>query len=316
MDRLAAMEAFVRVVERGGFTAAAEDLRLSRAMVSKHVQDLEEHLGARLLNRTTRKVSLTEAGRVYYERSTQLLADLAETEGAVGELQAKPRGRLRVNAPVSFGALHLGAAVADYMAAHPEVTVELTLNDRVVDLVEEGYDLAVRIARLADSSLIARRLAPCRMVVCASPDYLERTGRPRTPEDLPGHNCLGYSYGQARDEWRFDGPDGPAAVRVRGGFQANNGDVLRAAALRGAGLVLLPSFIVGTDLVSGGLVPVLPGYRVPELAIHAVYPPGRHLSAKVRSFVDFLVPRYGERPAWDAWMSGPEGDRGVSTPAR
>jgi DNA-binding transcriptional LysR family regulator len=313
MDRLAAMAAFVRVVERGGFTAAAEELRLSRAMVSKHVQDLEEHLGARLLNRTTRRVSLTEVGRVYYERCTQILADIAETEGAVGALQARPRGRLRVNAPVSFGALHLASAVADYMAAQPEVTVELTLNDRIVDLVDEGYDLAVRIAQLADSSLIARRLAPSRMVVCASPAYLERRGRPHHPGDLADHDCLDYRY-QAREEWQFEGPEGPTAVRVRGRLEANNGDVLRIAACCGAGIVLQPSFIVGADLAAGRLVPVLPGYRVPELAISAVYPHSRHLSAKVRSFVDFLVPRFGERPAWDAWMSGPEGN-GAGTPA-
>ncbi len=304
MDRLAAMEAFVRVVERSGFTAAAEDLRLSRAMVSKHVQDLEAHLGARLLNRTTRKISLTEVGRVYHERCTQVLAEIAETEAAVGELQAEPRGRLRVNAPVSFGALHLAAPIADYMAACPEVVVELTLNDRVVDLVEEGYDLAIRIARLADSSLIARRLAACRMVVCASPEYLKRHGQPHHPDDLARHNCLGYRYGQGRDEWRFEAATGAASVHVRGSLQANNGDVLRVAALRGAGVVLLPSFIVGPDLAAGRLAPVLAGYRVPELAIHAVYPHSRHLSAKVRSFVDFLLPRFGERPAWDAWMAG------------
>ncbi|MDR3534185.1 MAG: LysR family transcriptional regulator [Rhodopila sp.] len=310
MDRLAAMAAFVQVVERGGFTAAAEELRLSRAMVSKHVQDLEEHLGARLLNRTTRKVSLTEIGRVYHERCAEILAEIAETEGAVGDLQARPRGRLRINAPVSFGALHLAALIADYMEAQPEVTIALTLNDRVVDLVEEGYDLAIRIARLPDSSLIARRLAPCRLVVCASPGYLGAHGRPRHPRDLTGHNCLGYSYGQARGEWRFEGPDGAVAVRVRGSLEANNGDVLRAVALRGRGLVLVPSFIVGEDLMAGRLIPVLPEYRVPELTIHAVYPHARHLSAKVRSFVDFLVPCFGERPAWDAWMSTPAGDGG------
>ena len=184
----------------------------------------------------------------------------------MGELQTRPRGRLRVNAPVSFGALHLAVAVADYMAAQPEVTVELTLNDRIVDLIEEGYDLAVRIARLADSSLIARRLAPCRMVVRASPAYLERQGRPQRPDDLASHDCLGYSYGQARDEWRFDGPEGAASVRVRGTLQANNGDVLRTAALHGVGVVLLPSSIVGADLGAGRLVSLLPGYRVPELA--------------------------------------------------
>jgi DNA-binding transcriptional LysR family regulator len=308
VDRLAAMEAFTRVVERGGFTAAAAELRLSRAMVSKHVQDLEEHLGARLLNRTTRKVSLTEAGRVYYERGTQLLADLAETEAAVGELHTKPRGRLRVNAPVSFGTLPLAAAVAEYMAAEPAVTVELTLNDRIVDLVEEGYDLAVRIARLADSSLIARRLGPCRIVACASPGYLDRHNRPKHPDELAGHNCLGYTYGQAQEEWHFDGPTGPARVRIRGTLQANNGEVLRAAALHDAGIVLLPSFIVGADLAAGRLVPILADYHVPEIGIHAVYPHSRHLSAKVRSFVDFLVPRFGERPAWDDWMVEPKGD--------
>src|SRR6516162_460735 len=223
MDRLTAMEVFVRVVEKGGFTAAAAHLRLSRAMVSKHVQDLEAHLGARLLNRTTRKLSLTEAGRVYYDRSTQLLAELAETEEAVGELQAKPRGRLRVNAPVSFGSLHLAAAIADYMATYPDVAVELTLNDRIVDLVEEGYDLAVRVARLADSSLIARRLAPCRFVVCASPGYLKRHGRPEHPADLAQHNYLCYSYSAGGDEWRFDGPDGSIAIQLKEMLQTNNG---------------------------------------------------------------------------------------------
>lgn len=303
MDRLAATEAFVRVVERGGFTAAAADLPLSRAMVSKHVQDLEEHLGVRLLNRTTRKISLTEPGRIYYERSVRLLADLAETEQALGALQARPRGRLRVNAPVSFGSLHLARALADYMAAFPEVSVELTLNDRIVDLVEEGYDLALRITRLADSSLIARRLAPCREVLCASPAYLERSGWPERPEDLTRHNCLGYAYSPFRDGWRFEGPHGPVSVTVRGTMQTNNGDVLCIAAVRGTGIVLLPSFIAGPDLQAGRLVPILPGYRVPDSGIYAVYPHNRHLSAKVRSFVDFLVPRYGGRPAWDGWMS-------------
>jgi DNA-binding transcriptional LysR family regulator len=302
MDRLTAMAAFVRVVEKGGFTAAAEDLRLSRAMVSKHVQDLETHLGARLLNRTTRKLSLTEAGRVYYDRSTELLAELAETEEAVGELQAKPRGRLRANAPVSFGSLHLAAAIAGYMAAYPDVAVELILNDRIVDLVEEGYDVAVRIARLADSSLIARRLAPCRLVVCASPGYLKRRGRPERPTDLGQHNCLGYSYSAAGDEWRFDGPDGSTSVQLKGTLQANNGDALCAAAVAGGGIAILPTFITGSDIISGRLIPILTQYQIPEAAIYAVYPPGRHLSPKVRSFVDFLVPRFGDHPSWDAWM--------------
>lgn len=302
MDRLVAMETFVQVAERGGFTPAAEVLGLSRAMVSKHVQDLEEHLGARLFNRTTRRVSLTEAGRIYLERTTQLLAELAETEEAVGALHTTPRGLLRINAPMSFGALHLGGAVADFMEQHQEVTIELTLNDRVVDLVEEGYDLAVRIATLNDSSLIARRLAPSRMVVCASPGYLARYGRPVVPGDLTAHNCLEYSYGPNRGEWRFETPDGTEIVRVSGRIRANNGDALRAAALCGAGVVLMPSFICGGDLAEGRLVPLLCDRRVPDAAIYAVYPPGRHLSAKVRSFIDFLVPRFGEHPSWDAWL--------------
>jgi DNA-binding transcriptional LysR family regulator len=181
MNRLDAIEAFVCVVERGGFTAAAQSLRKSRAMVSKHVQELEDRVGARLLHRTTRRVGLTEIGRVYYERCVQVLADLAEAEAAVGELQAEPRGTLRLNGPMSFGTLHLAAAVADFSALHPNLTVEMALNDRIVDLVEEGYDIAVRIGRLADSTLIARRLAPCRMAVCAAPDYLARRGRTAEP---------------------------------------------------------------------------------------------------------------------------------------
>lgn len=302
MDRLTAMEAFVRVVDRGGFTAAADDLRLSRAMVSRHVQELEHHLGARLLNRTTRKVSLTEAGQVYYERSTQLLADLAATEGAVGELQVRPRGQLRINAPVVFGAMHLVSAVADYMAAFPEVFIELTLNDRVVDVVEEGYDLAIRIGRLSDSSLIARRLAPCRIVICAAPDYLARRGTPHIPADLAGHDCVRYMHGEGGDIWHFGGPAGSVAVRVHGQMRTNNGDAMRIVALRGRAVVALPSFIVSAELSSGALVPVLTDWRIAEMAVHAVYPPSRNPTAKLRSFIDFLVPRFGDPPSWDAWM--------------
>ncbi len=314
MDRLAAMEAFVRVVERGGFTAAAQELRQSRAMVSRHIQDLERHLGARLLNRTTRKVSVTEAGQVYYERSAHLLAELTATEGAVGELHAGPRGQLRVNAPVVFGVLHIAAAVADYMAAYPEVSIELTLNDRVVDLVEEGYDMAIRIGRLGDSSLIARRLAPCRIVICASPGYLARHGTPLTPADLARHDCVRYMYGEGGEIWHFLGPAGPVTVRVHGRLRTNNGEAMRIAAVSGAAVVALPSFIVSSELASGALVPVLAEFRVEEMAVHAVYPPGRNPSAKLRSFIDFLVPRFGERPSWDAWAAAPSVDAVAAAP--
>jgi DNA-binding transcriptional LysR family regulator len=303
MDRLTAMEAFVRVVERGGFSAAADDMRLSRAMVSRHVQDLEKHLGARLLNRTTRKIGLTEAGQVYYERSTHLLADLAAAEGAVNELHARPRGMLRVNAPVVFGALHLAPAVADYMAAFPEVSVERTLHDRVVDLVEEAYDLAIRIGRLGDSSLIARRLAPCRIVVCAAPEYLARRGTPLVPADLSRHDCVRYMYGEGGEIWHFEQAEQKVAIRVRGQLRTNHGEAMRVAVVRGRAIAALPSFIISAELAAGTLVPLLQDWRVDEMAVHAVYPPGRNPSAKLRSFIDFLVPRFGERPSWDAWMS-------------
>ena len=303
MDRFVAMKAFVRVAERGGFTAAAQDLRISRAMVSRHVQDLEHHLGARLLHRTTRKVHLTEAGQVYYERSTTLLAELAAAEGEVNELQTRPRGTLRVNGPVVFGAMHLAAAVTDYMVAFPDVSIELTLNDRVVDLVEEGFDTALRIGRLGDSSLMARRLAPVRIVVVAAPAYLARHGVPRTPADLAQHHCARYMYGEGGDIWHMIGPDGPVSVRVSGQLRTNNGDAMRIAALHGTAIAALPSFIVSAELSSGALVPLLPGWGVEEMALQAVYPAGRNPSAKLRSFIDFLVPRFGEHPAWDHWRA-------------
>lgn len=303
MDRFLALETFVRVVDRGGFSAAAQDLRISRAMVSRHVQELEARLGARLLHRTTRRVSLTEAGQVYYDRSAHLLADLASADSEVGELHTRPRGLLRINGPVVFGAMHLSAAVADYMAAFPEVKIELTLNDRTVDLVEEGFDLAIRIGRLADSSLIARRLAPCRLVIVASPDYLARRGTPQEPGDLTKHDCIRYMYGEGGDVWHFQGPDGKLAVRVQGQLRTNNGDAMRIAASRGMGIAVIPSFIVSEELGNGVLVPLLKGWgAAEEIALHAVYPPGRNPSAKLRSFIDFLVPRFGEHPVWDNWL--------------
>lgn len=301
MDKLTAMNVFTRVVERGSFTAAAEELRLSRAMTSKHVQDLEAHLGVGLLNRTTRRVSLTEEGRLYHALCVQILADITEAEQSVAERQAEPQGTLRLNTAVSFGTHHVAPAIVDFTTLHPRVQVDMTLVDRVVDLVDEGYDLAIRIGTLTSSSLIARRLAPCRLAVCASPEYLARSGRPAHPADLADHNCLGYTYGALTDTWRFIGPGGEVAVPISGNLQINNGDALRSAALRGHGVVLLPTFIIGPDLKAGTLERVLPDYPPPDMGIHAVYPPGRHLPAKVRSFVDFLAQRFGDHPAWDAW---------------
>lgn len=299
MNLFQAIEAFVKVAELGSYTRAAETMEQSRTMVSKHVMDLEDHLGVRLLNRTTRRLSLTEAGTNYLERARTLLTLLEEAQQEAGSLGARPRGRLRVNVPVAFGTRHVAPALGTYMDAYPEVDVELTLNDRVVDLVEEGYDMAIRIGRLADSSLVARRLAPCRVVVCAAPSYLERHGTPRHPEDLVGHNCLCYSYDPGRDEWSFEGPEGAVSVRVHGRMSSNNGEALTAAAVAGVGIIVKPTFIVGPALRAGQLVELMPGYRIPDLGMHAVYPGNRYVPAKVRTFIDHLAGMFGVRPPWE-----------------
>lgn len=287
MDLFTDMKAFVTVVDAGSFAGAAERLDLSRTMVSKYVMELENHLGTRLMNRTTRRLSLTEAGTAYYERCVQILNDVAEAEHAATQLTARPTGVLKMTAPVSFGILHLPHYLTEYGRRYPEVKIDISLNDRKVDLIEEGFDLAIRIGALAESGLIARRLAVHRGAVCGSPAYFEKHGIPQTPADLVAHNCLSYTY--TGDEWRFDGPDGPQAIKVRGTLRANNGDLLRMAALEGIGIIAQPRFIVGGDLEAGRLMEILPEYSLGELGIYAVYPSRRHLSAKVRTFVDFLA---------------------------
>jgi DNA-binding transcriptional LysR family regulator len=302
VDRFTALAVFVKVVDGQSFAAAARGFGLSPAMVSKHVRALEERLGVRLLNRTTRRLSLTEVGRGYYERARQVLADLEDADRAASDLQAAPRGTLTVNAPFSFGIRHVGPAVAAYLMAYPEVTIDISLSDRYIDLLAEGVDVALRIGRLADSSLIARRLAPIRLVACASPAYLARRGTPLVPRDLAAHDCLLYTYAVSAEEWRFVGPDGEdEVVRVSGRLLANNGDVILTAALGGVGIALVPTFMAGEHVQAGSLVTLLPGHAAPAAALYAVYPPGRHLSAKLRSFVDFLVGRFGEEPEWDRW---------------
>ncbi|MGO9422397.1 LysR substrate-binding domain-containing protein [Roseiarcus sp.] len=300
MDQLAALRAFVAVAEAQSFSNAARALRIAKSAVSRQVSDLETDLGARLLHRTTRSLSLTEAGRAYFERATRILADLDDANRAVGELQAAPRGRLRISAPMSFGFLHLMPALSDFMARYPDVVVDLAMNDRFVDLVNEGFDVAIRIASLPDSSLIARRLAPARRVICASPSYLSAHGAPRSPNDLKTHVCLFNSNLPSAREWRFVSPDGaPLPVTVNGRLSVNNGDALRVAALRGQGLANLPTFIVGADLQSGALATVLDSFVAQDLSISAVYPHSRHLSPTVRALIDFLVERFGPEPYWD-----------------
>lgn len=301
MDRLTSLEVFNKVVESASFSEAARQLGLSRAMASKHVQSLENRLGIRLLNRTTRRLSLTEAGSDFYNRTAQIVADLEDAEAKAADLHLTPRGVLKVNAPLSFALSQLGPILPAFLADHPEVQINLTLNDRIVDLVDEGYDMAIRVGRLADSSLIARKLARCRMALCASPGYLKRHGTPKTPEDLSRHNCLGYTYSARPNQWEFDGPAGHVTVPIKGNLLANNGDILRDAAIADEGIVIQPTFIVGSDLCAGKLVPLLPDWRVPDIAVYAVYPENRHVAAKVRSFVDFLVKRFGPEPPWDDW---------------
>jgi DNA-binding transcriptional LysR family regulator len=300
MDRLAAIETFVKVSETQSFSEAARRLRSSKSVVSRQVAALEGELGARLFHRTTRSLTLTEAGRSYFERASRILAELEEANRSVTQLQSAPRGQLRVNAPMSFGLLHLAPAVPDFLERYSEVEVDMTLNDRFVDLVDEGFDVAVRIGHLEDSSLVARKLAPIRRAVCASPAYLKARGTPVQPNDLKTHDCLCYSNVALSHEWRFVTENGrPWPVEVRGRLSANNGDLLKAAALRGLGLAILPTFIVGSDLQAGTLVTVLDKFVAQDMTLNAVYPHSRHLSPKVRAFVDFLAERFGPRPYWD-----------------
>ncbi len=299
MARLDEMAVFAEVVEAESFSGAARALAISKSAVSKQIGRLEDRLGVRLLNRTTRRLSLTEAGATFYEASRRVLDEAEAAETAVSSFAAAPHGLLKLNAPMSFGFLHLANAIPLFHARYPQIAIEAVMNDRFVNLVEEGYHLAIRIGEMRDSSLIARRLAPSRAVLCASPDYLARRGMPEKPEDLARHDCLIYSNLDHRDEWPFAGPRGPFRVKVQGPFHANNGDALCTAALAGMGIVRLPSFIVSAHLLAGRLVPVVCGAPLAAQGIYAVYPHSRNLSAKVRAFVDFLAEHFGPEPYWD-----------------
>lgn len=300
MDRLDSMEAFVRVADAKSFSEAARRLTLSKSVVSRQVSALETQLGARLFQRTTRSLSLTEVGLAYYERCSRILAEIEEANLSVSNLQAEPRGKLRINAPMSFGVLHLAPMLPRFLERYPDIGIDMAMNDRFVSLIDEGFDVAVRIGKLEDSSLIARYLAPVRRIVCASPAYLERHGVPATPSDLANHCCLTYSNLATPDEWSFQTAEGRRwPVEVHGRLRVNNGDTIREAALGGVGVVTLPSFIVGRDLQAGTLVSLLADYVPQDLPLHAVYPHNRHLSPKVRAFVDFLAEHIGPRPYWD-----------------
>ncbi|MFP3890212.1 LysR substrate-binding domain-containing protein [uncultured Ralstonia sp.] len=291
MDRLTSMAVFVKAAETGSFAAAGAALSLSSQMVGKHVRFLEAHYGMRLINRTTRRQSLTEAGRAFYERSRAVLAEAEAVDALAANLQAAPRGTLRVNAPISFGVHCLVPMLASYLRAYPEVQVELTLSDRIVDLVDEGYDAVIRIAPLADSGLIARKLMPYRLVVCASPAYLAAHGTPMHPADLEGHECLGFAYWAQPTalNWEFERAQERHTVRVKSRFSINNGAGLRMAALEGLGIILQPLELVQDDLATGRLVQLLSDYDPPSLPIHLLYSPDRRPTPKLRSFVDHVV---------------------------
>ena len=293
------MAVFAKVVEARSFTAAAAELGMSKSAVSKQITRLEDRLGARLLNRTTRRLSLTETGAAFYDRCARVVAEAQQAELAVTRLQSEPHGTLRVNAPMTFGHLHIAPAIPDFLARYPEVRVDMTMNDRFVDLIDEGFDVAIRIARLTDSSLIARRLAPDRRILCGAPAYFAKHGEPRTPDDLAAHNCLSYAYVSDTDQWQFIDGEGTRSISVRGNLRANNGDAIRQALLAGLGVAVLPSFIVGPDIQAGRFKEVLRDYLPNRVSVYAVYPHSCHLTAKVRVFVDFLADRFGPSPYWD-----------------
>lgn len=302
MDQLAALRLFARVVHAGSFSAAARAENRSVSAVTRQVAALEDALDVRLINRTTRRLGLTEAGQLYFERIERILADLDEADHAVASLALAPRGVLRVNGPVSFGRVHIARHVPAFLRLYPEVSVDLTLTDTFVDVVEEGVDVAVRVGALRDSSLIARRLAGNVRLLCASPDYLARRSPPTRPAEVADHDCLTFKYRTIGSVWRFAGPSGIEEIAIKGSFVSNNFDAIYEAVLGGLGLSILPLWMVGEDLRAGRLVRVMADYRASpsdlDTAVYAVYPHNRHLSAKVRAFVDFLAARYGETRAW------------------
>lgn len=298
MNRLTSIKVFLCVVETGSFSAASERLGLSRAAASKHVAKLEKHLGGRLLNRTTRHVSTTESGRLYFERCREILHNLEEADGAVSGLSQEPRGTLRISAPTNFASLHLAPLATRFMDTYPEVKVDMMCSDRHVDLVDEGYDLAIRIGNIANSDLIARRLTRCRHVIVASPDYLAKQPALKTPDDLKHHACLLYSYTTGRI-WPFSKNDKDYSVKINSDFKSNSPDLLTQAAIAGMGVTLMPTFMASDAIRKGALKMVLEDYDQLEVPIHAVYASRQYLPAKIRVFIDYLKNHIQDPPYWD-----------------
>jgi DNA-binding transcriptional LysR family regulator len=298
MDKLSSLRAFVKVVELGSFSEAGRQLRLSRSAISKYVGELEQSLGVQLLNRTTRHASPTENGQAYFERALVVLADLDAADQAVAQAQSTPRGLLRVNAPMSFGTLQLGPAIADFMAQYPELQIHLVLSDDQLDPTQGSFDVTLRIADLESSSLIARKIVAIDRVICAAPNYLAQHGTPATPAELRKHSLLTYGFLLTGNQWKLTGADGDYWIQPSWNLCANNAEVLCDAAVKGRGIALLPTFIAGRALRDGRLQAFLADYRGPSLALYAIYPPTRHLAVKVRLFIDFLVARFAAQKDW------------------
>ncbi len=292
MDKLLEMQTFVSVVDAKSFVGAAEVMGVSKAAASRYVNDLETRLGVRLLHRTTRRLSLTDEGEGFYFRCKELLSAVEEAEAELDSRSGNARGLLRINVPVSFGIGHLGPLWGEFHQRHPDVQLEISLADRIVDIVEEGFDLAIRIASLPSSTLISRRLASTRILLCASPDYLATHGTPAHPSELVEHRIIAYSNLATRHDWQFEGPNGAVSVRIRPWLNTNNGDTCRAVALSHQGIILQPDFLVGADLAAGSLVEVMPEYRSTELGIYAIYPTRKFVAPKVRALVDFLSEKF------------------------
>lgn len=288
MDQFKEIESFVAVAQLGSFVKAADKLGISKAMVSRNVSELEARLGVRLMQRTTRRLALSDAGAEYLQRCVQILGELQDANAAISAKAVQAQGRLKVTAPLTFGIRHLAPLWGEFLRVHPRVELEVNLNDRMVDLIEEGYDLAVRIGQLASSSLIARRIASTRLLLCASPRYLQQAPPIRALDDIAGHDVISYTYLATGEQWHFSGPGGPRSITVHPRLRSNSGDTCRAAALADQGIVLQPGFLVGEDLRAGRLVEILPQYAGAELDISVVYPSRHHLSHKVRAMVEFL----------------------------
>ena len=300
MDRFENMNTFIRVVEAGSISGAADKLSVAKSAVSRRLKELEEHLGVELFHRTTRRMNLTDTGRAFYHQSVRIVEDLIEAELATSQAHGTLKGSLKIALPSTFGIMHMGPAINEFLNLHPQIEFDLDFNDREVDLMQEGFDLAVRIAILPDSSLIARRLAPIKTIICASPVYLEQKGLPQCPDDLRTHQCLVYNLLRDYEYWKFTDTNGQEIkTKIYPYLKASTGEFLKDAAVQGLGIIQSPTFIVYKEIERGTLVPLLQDYKLPEINAYAIYPPTRHLSQRVRAFVDFLVKRFENTPYWD-----------------